>query len=178
MHSDRIFDDLLVGRYISGDRGALDLLIKRWEQKVFRQLVRVTGDALASQDISQEVWVAVIKGLSRLRDRSSFGAWAMRIATLKGYDWIREQQKERRRSEEIKRIDDSEDDNMAEDQLERLITAVSQLPSNQKNILQLFYLDKHNVHEISSILNIPRGTVKSRLFHAREKLKKILNQTS
>ena len=90
-------------------------------------------------------------------------------------DWVRNIQKQRRVGRnEVKESMHAEDGDDS-DRLEQVMKHLQALPEDQKIILTLFYLKGHNIREISEILTIPLGTVKSRLFGAREHLKKKIN---
>ncbi len=167
---EQIFDELLVLRFRSGDEKAMNLLIKRWHSKIKRQVVRHTYEQEVAEDIAQEVWEAVLKGIYQLREPALFGIWALRIASRKAVDWIRSVQKER--SLEI----EAQEETMTEptDEIELLRRGLKLLPDEQRQILNLHYLEKNSVVEISVILDIPAGTVKSRLHAARKRLKELL----
>ena len=71
-------------------------------------------------------------------------------------------------------MNDAEEMNKRNEQIQRLKKAISLLPSTQRMVLSLFYLENYSLKEISGILDISEGTVKSRLFNAREHLKETL----
>ncbi len=170
--ADQIFDELLVLKYREGDKKAMELLIKRWHQKIKRQLNRHTYEQEVAEDLAQEVWEAILKGIYNLREPALFGIWALRIATRKAVDWIRSNQRERKI--EYPQLVESDGGDGEEDVVERLNLAMKKLPDQQRLILMMFYLEKHSVDEISAVLEVPSGTVKSRLFNARKQLKELL----
>jgi len=179
IHPELILDELLVLRSQSGDEKALTVLIRRWHPKLLRQANRHLYDSEVSKDVVQESWQAIMRGIGGLHDSSKFGVWALSITSRKAIDWIRKEQVNRRKkTESILAQDQSISDGT--DQKELMLNKVSVglqgLPHDQKLILSMFYLDGHSLHEISSILNLPAGTVKSRLYYAREHLKKIVRK--
>lgn len=175
----KIADQWLILKYQSGDKKALEILVKKWHSKLLYHAYRLIGDKDIAKDIVQDSWATIIRKIENLQDPQRFPFWANRIVHNKCVDWIRKQQVKRKKEGEMK-LDDmlvitgSEEENK-EQNIQMLIKALSTLPESQKLILTLFYLREQSVKEISLILNIPTGTVKSRLFNAREHLKNILN---
>ena len=134
-----------------------------------------THDLTSSEDIAQESWCVIVRKIGTLRDPNSFGSWAMRIVTRKSLDYLNKNNRERHVLNDLyqDKTEDNTPDNKAS-QLERLRAAIKTLPLGHRQVLRLFYLEEYSLKEISEILEIATGTVKSRLYHAREKLKTIL----
>jgi len=176
-NSEHIFDGLLVLKCQAGDEEALSLLVKRWHQQLLRQANRHLFDTEISKDVVQESWQAIVKGIGKLKEPSKFGVWALSITSRKAIDWIRKKQLSRSRSAtdiSIQLEYESEAESGQEEKLSSMSDALKKLPPEQRIVLSMFYLESMSLVEISFILSIPVGTVKSRLYHAREKLKKIL----
>ncbi len=176
---DHIFDELLVLKCQSGDKKALTLLVKRWHQKLLRQANRHLYDAEESKDVVQDSWQAIIKGLDKLKEPAKFGVWALSITSRKAIDWIRKKQVSRARAADdvvIQKEYSSINENHKEQHLLSVREALKKLPTEQRIVLSMFYLESQSITEIGIILSIPVGTVKSRLYHAREHLKKMLNK--
>ena len=170
-------DYWLLEQYISGHSGALAVLVKRWHGKLCKQAYWYTKDYEASKDIAQECWESVIKKAHNLKDPKKFGSWILSIVKNKSIDWIRKQ-KWSITEIEIHRIDLKErandEANSNAEATDRVLKEVQKLPGNQLIVLKLFYLEEYSLKQISNILKISKGTVKSRLFYAREKLKSTL----
>ena len=170
-----IQDELLVIRCQDGESDALEELIARWRGRLHAHAWSLTRDAEAAADASQEAWMAIARDVRRLSDPSHFGPWAYRIVTHKCSDWIRGRQRRRRlvqgaaerghAAASAASIDDSADD------AARLRVGLDALEPESRAILSMHYLGEMNVNQIATALDIPSGTVKSRLFHAREQLK-------
>lgn len=176
-HPAQIFEELLVLKCQSGDEKSLSILIKRWHPKLIRQANRHLYDMDASKDVVQESWQAIIKGLYTLKDSSKFGVWALSITSRKAIDSIRKKQASRKREEDevafhLEQVTEQGDEK--EILLTKVRIALQELPIDQKVVLSMFYLDNHSLIEISNILDLPTGTIKSRLYYAREHLKKIV----
>lgn len=114
--------------------------------------------------------------IQTLRQANKFGNWGLNIVTRKAIDSIREQNKYRKLNLDIeanlveeKQINTSPLHNL-------VLKEIKGLPNNQQIVLELFYVQGYKLRQIASILNIAIGTVKSRLFMAREKLKTILKE--
>jgi RNA polymerase sigma-70 factor (ECF subfamily) len=101
------------------------------------------------------------------------------IARRKAIDWIRGQQQSRKRTQTMRAETKAKSEmNQTEYETDRQMQfdiAMQQLPATQKMVLNMFYQEHLSLKEISEVLNITEGTVKSRLFYAREKLKNIIN---
>ncbi len=172
-----IFDGLLVLQYRAGDTSALGMLVKRHHSRLCRHAYWFTGDPDLSKDIVQECWSLVIAKMGSLKDPNKFGSWAKTIVSRKSMDYLRALQKEREyisnNSMDISTVN-SEEPRGSERQLELLKSAMKQLSPDHQLVLRLFYLEEHTLIEIGNILELSVGTVKSRLFHSREKLKTII----
>jgi len=174
--SDRAIDGVLVEQYQSGSVKAIPLLVRRWHKRFCEKAFYIVKDADEAKDIAQDCWRTIIDKLETLKDPKSFGGWAMRIVHTKSIDAIRNKQKEWKKKEQFKkeigRLDEPYTERTKLKQ--ELDKAIKQLPIEQQHVITLFYLNEYSLKEIAQLLNIKIGTVKSRLFHAREKLKTIL----
>jgi len=145
-----------------------------------RTLMYHTKDSIPVEDLAQECWYTIIKRLDEVDLKISFDAWALTIVRRKAIDWIREQQRSRRYSKKIKKEFNSKakerNRDKQEEKLAQIDMGIQQLSPTQRIVLTMFYRENLSLQEISTVLDISEGTVKSRLFYARENLKKILNQ--
>jgi RNA polymerase sigma-70 factor (ECF subfamily) len=173
--SDKIFDGLLVLKYRSGNDKALSLLVKRHHSRLCKHANWYIHDIQASKDIAQDCWGIIINKITFLKNPNSFGAWAMKIVTRRSLDYLKKKKINRENQADYHRYSMyDENEQGSESELEELHKAIRFLPANQKIVLRLFYLEGYSIQEISYILEISTGTVKSRLYHSREKLKTIL----
>lgn len=176
---EKILDSWLVMQTREGNKKALTMLVKRWHKKLCRQAYWYTNDMDAAKDIAQDCWPSIIKNLKKLKDTSSFGSWALSIVTRKSIDSLRKNKREKKHLEfyfesNNSRLVDKEDSTADGDAIGLLRASIQNLPVQQQLILNLFYLEELSLKQISEILDIPIGTVKSRLFNAREQLKLII----
>jgi RNA polymerase sigma factor (sigma-70 family) len=130
---------------------------------------RLTDTAEAAQDVTQEAWVAVARGLGGLRDDRAFLPWALAIVTRAAARDLKGRVRERAALAEHAR-DLAQPDTPPPD----LRAAIARLPPAQRVTLALFYLDGLSVAEVATALSIPPGTVKTRLMHARNTLRALL----
>ena len=174
----RSLDEYLVSLSQAGSCEALDGLARRWTPRLLRYAARVLGgsdSAEAARDVVQETWIGAIRGLRGLRDPAQFPAWIYGIATRKCADAIRAKTRRRRfdaqetAGESFRPVESP----TTEQQID-LTTAIRELPPMHRAVVHLFYREELSVEEIASVLGIPTGTVKSRLHHARDALKRQL----
>ena len=176
MTSNKIFDALLVLQYQSGDRKALGMLVKRHHKGFCSHANWYLRDLDTSKDVVQDCWGIIIMKLGNLRDPNSFSSWAMRIVTRKSIDFLRQNKNKREKLSQYQFTNlEGTTNEEKSTEIIQLQQAIKSLPNDQQIVLRLFYTQEYSLVEISNILDISVGTVKSRLFHAREKLKTILN---
>jgi len=171
-----ILTELAVVRVQGGHMSAFETLVKLWHPRLLIYARQKTGSSEAARDVMQNVWIAVTRGLGRLNDPANYRGWIYRIVRNKCADWIRTEQARRKLAERANaQFDqDKNDAGQDEDVIGQIRSTIRTLPEDQRSVLTLFYLDDYSVQEISGILGIPEGTVKSRLFNARKMLKKAL----
>jgi len=173
---DKAVDKQLVEQYQLGDGMALQKLVKRWHKAFCEKAYWLTKDAEASKDIAQESWNTIMVKINTLKNPGSFQSWAFRIVFTKAMDWVRANQRNRNKLESYYRCRDANEEEKDGNETLRkaLLLAVKSLPTEQQMVLRLFYVESYSLKEMSKILKISVGTAKSRLFHAREKLKQQL----
>lgn len=169
--------DLLVLSAQSGQAEAFARLAQAWQPRLFRHACRLTGDREAAREVVQDAWLAIIRGLPRLRDPACFGSWAFCITGRRSADWIRRRQSFRRHSTKLETATGLAGAGPAH-ALDRESTglrdAIRRLAAEDRLLLTLFYLEEFTVPEIAAELRIPPGTVKSRLFTTRARLRALL----
>ena len=166
-----IEDQLLVMDAQDGDVEAMEKLVSRWQKRLWRHAVRLTSDPQAAWDITQQSWVAIIKGRRKLHDAANFRAWSYRIVTNKSMDWIKSNKD--RKHVDIAQVPEIEQAASADTGLLELL---GKLDFRKRAVLCLHYFEQLTIPEISAALKIPKGTVKSRLHNARSELKVLYEQ--
>ncbi|MDO8834144.1 MAG: sigma-70 family RNA polymerase sigma factor [Vicinamibacterales bacterium] len=170
-----VIDDLLVLAAQAGDVGAFERLAARWHPRLLRHARRMTGDSEGARDATQEAWVAIVRGLGRLQDPARFAPWALRITSRRCADWIA--RRRHARSHNAGRDPGSEGTlptGPDADDLSSVRDAIRRLDRSDRLLLAMFYLEGYSVAEIAHACSVPPGTVKSRLFHARERVRAAL----
>ncbi len=174
---EQLLDEMLVRRAQGGEREAFEELIGRWQERLWRHARFLTGHDDAAWDVLQETWIALVQGLRKLHDASRFRAWAYRVVSFKCADWHRGQTRRRRTAEQAPEPPPQPSMAGAIDAATDLGQAMGRLSGEHRAILGLRYLEDFDLTEIAGILDIPVGTVKSRLHYAKQQLRKILERS-
>lgn len=170
---ERIVDELLVLAAQARQVEAFEALARRWHPRLLRHARRLTGDPEGAREAVQEAWVGVAGGLRRLQDPARFGVWALRITTRRCADWIRRRQRERRRTVGLDTAAEAPATTTGGG-LPVVRDLLGRLDPERRALMAMFYVEGLSVAEIAQVLDLPVGTVKSRLFHAREQLRAAL----
>ncbi|PHZ86454.1 RNA polymerase sigma factor [Paremcibacter congregatus] len=172
----QIYTEWLVLRCQDREEEAFAALYRLWSPKLLRHIRQLIRAEDAARDVLQDGWIAIIRGIGKLRDPATFPAWAYRIMTNKSRDWQRKHIREERRDSEAMETEELAPAPAPQDQTDLVRRAVDRLTPDQQKLIQLFYYAELELTEIAATLQIPAGTVKSRLFTARKKLKFILER--
>lgn len=171
----RVLDEYLVVSAKGGDREAFELLARRWNKRLVAHAWRLTGDQEASRDAVQTGWGEIVRGLRRLDDARAFPAWAYRIVSRvcarQVGSLVRQRQLRSALASEPMPSRCGEDEWLVADALR---AAIALLPGEQRAAVALFHFEELSVAEVAVALNVPVGTVKTRLMHARLKLRAAL----
>ncbi len=172
-------DEWLVVRCQLGERQAFDELTEQWSGPVWKYVRRLTGSDDAADDVVQNVWLRVLRGIHKLRDGSKLRAWLFGIARRTLMDRLREQYAAPKVTDideiELPAADDAPDG--VEADLATVERELARLPLVEREVLTLFYLQELSLGEVAEVLGVPVGTVKSRLFRARKLLRHEIERT-
>lgn len=145
-----IIDQLLVMDAQDGNAEALDVLVERWQKRLWQYVLRLTGDTQAAWDVTQQTWLDIIKGLGKLNDPECFKAWVYRIATNKSIDWLKNKRKDQHINLDSIEIDwYQKNDDLPVKEL------IQGLKNDSRAVLSLYYFEQLGISEISVVLNIP-----------------------
>ncbi|WP_037583901.1 RNA polymerase sigma factor [Stigmatella aurantiaca] len=188
-------DDLtLVKRVRDGDQRAFKLLVERYQRKVYAVALGMLKDKEEAMDVSQEAFVKVYKYLDHFKGDSSFYTWLYRITVNICIDLIRKRTGaggEAVEFDETQVMDVSQANigalgsrlgtnpqksALRRELAEKIQEALATVPEKHRAILLLREIEGMSYEELSRTLDIPKGTVMSRLFHARTKVQKILSE--
>jgi RNA polymerase sigma-70 factor, ECF subfamily len=173
-------DQQLVLDLQQGSLEALGSLYDRHKQLVYRTALAITGDAEAASDLLQDVFLRLHRFADRVDTARPLEPWLYRVTTNLAYTWVKQRQRWYRPLEDIAEWFSGGKRNslqqMAEmdDELRQVSQAISTLILPQRLVVVLYYLNDLSIQEISEILDVPVGTVKSRLHYGRQALKKQL----
>ena len=171
----RALDAYLVASARLGDRHAFGILVRRWNGKLLAHAWRLLRDDEGAKDAVQEGWAEMLRGLPRLRDDGAFAAWAYRIVSRRCARQIGRVQAGRRLAEEMAAHPDEEGASESSFLDAAIVhNAIAALPVEQRVAVALFYLEDLSVAEVAVALDVPAGTVKTRLMHARRKMRSAL----
>jgi len=174
-NAERVFDEYLAASARAGDRQSFERLARRWRPKLLAHAYRLTGDMEAAKDVAQDGWCDITKGLKQLNDTAAFPAWAYRIVTRRAADRVRRTVRDRDGVNAFAaepRLD-AEHTSAMEAKVDAgpLNHALTALPPEQRAVVALHYSEGFSVAEIAVALSVPAGTIKTRLMHARRKLR-------
>lgn len=177
-------DQKLVERVQNGDKHAFDMLVVKYESRVMSLVQRLVRDHHEAQDIAQEAFIKAYRALPRFRGDSAFYTWLYRIAVNTAKNHL--VSKGRRPAIEGVELEeaevvgipklqdiDSPERQLLRDELEEVIySAINQLPDDLKTAITLREFEGLSYEEISQVMDCPVGTVRSRIFRAREAIDK------
>lgn len=161
-------DALLVVRAQLGDRRALGELVGHWHDPLWRYVRHLVNGPGLADDVSQEAWVGVFKSLPGLREPERFAPWLFTIARRS----VMKRLKDSYRPESLAETDRTVEDHAAA-VLNRaqVVEGLALLPVLEREVLILFYLHDLALEDCAQVLEVPTGTVKSRLSRARRLLR-------
>lgn len=178
----QVLTELLVLRAQGGQDDAVGLLVHAWHDRLLRHAQRMAGHDEAGRDVMQEAWLDIVRGLIQLDDPSRFGPWAYRIVTRRCARWIGGEQRRRQVEQDSQTHRGGESDASASgeagDDADAVRVALRRMPAEQRAILELRYVENYGIAEIAEALGVAVGTVKSRLFHARQHLREIFTKVT
>ncbi|MCJ8168599.1 RNA polymerase sigma factor RpoE [Atopomonas sediminilitoris] len=180
-------DQALVERVQKGDKRAFDLLVLRYQHRILSLVQRFVRDPHEAQDVAQEAFIKAYKALANFRGDSAFYTWLYRIAinTAKNYLVA----KGRRPPDADVSAEDAEfydgdhalkdmespERNLLRDEIEQTVhKVIRQLPEDLRTALTLREFEGLSYEDIASVMQCPVGTVRSRIFRAREAIDKAL----
>lgn len=173
---EKTLERYLVAAARTGGRRAAGHLVALRGPRLLAHARRLLGEAEVARDVVQEAWVEILRGLNGLRDDSAFLPWALQITSRRVAREIKRRQKVRQLDEAWAGQADLStpaDDGQGIDAL-KVRRAIAALPPAQRATVALFYLEDLRVAEVAQALDVPVGTVKTRLMHARAALRRAL----
>jgi RNA polymerase sigma-70 factor (ECF subfamily) len=180
-------DQALVERVQQGDRSAFDMLVVRYQHKVVKLIMRYVRDQAEAQDVAQEAFIKAYRAIPRFRGDSAFYTWLYRIAinTAKNhlvaakrrpldYNMDIQDPEQYDMHARLKDVDTPEGTLLSEEIRETVNQAIEALPEDLRTAIMLRELEGMSYEEIATAMECPVGTVRSRIFRAREAIDKRL----
>ncbi|MFP4113107.1 MAG: RNA polymerase sigma factor [Spirochaetota bacterium] len=171
---------LLVERARAGDREAFGLIVHRYVERVYRVAYSVVRNAEDASDVAQDTFVRAYRGIDRFDTSRPIFPWLYQIARNLGINRL---ERTRKRETSLPDFDtlvasdgDPEAAAVATDEAARIRAAVAQLSAQHRLVIELNHFQECSYKEMAEILDVPIGTVMSRLYNARRKLKEILHE--
>ncbi len=174
-------DEELVLRVQQGDKKAFDLLVIKYQHKIVQLVNRYVRDPSEAQDVAQEAFIKAYRALPEFRGESAFYTWMYRIAINTAKNFLMARSRRSSDSEvdvlEAEQIEnapqlqglDTPEQLLLNDEILKIVhETIDALPEEMKMAIMLRELDGMSYEEIAQIMNCPIGTVRSRIFRARE----------
>ena len=175
-----IYDEVTALRRAKrGDQEAFAWLVETYQGPVYRLVLRMGLRPADAEEAAQNAFVAAWRGLPAFRGDAKFSTWLYRLATNAAIDFLRREKKHTDHADidELEQPDDGPSPQETVERSERtaaIRTAVAALPEQYRQVLLLRYMQELSYEEIGRALNLPEGTVKSRINRAKGQLKELL----
>lgn len=172
----RALEAYLVAAARHGNRKAIAQLFELRGPRLLAHATRLLGERDGAQDVVQDAWADILRSIGSLRDVNAFLPWALRIVSRRVARDISRRQRSRKLARDYAQEMDGTVPEQGPAAADGYVVrqALRQLPKEQAATLALFYLEDLSVTEVATALDVPVGTVKTRLMHARRKLREEL----
>lgn len=174
-------DQLLVERVQKGDKKAFDLLISKYQHRIISLVARYVSDQTEALDVAQEAFIKAYRAIDRFRGDSAFYTWLYRIAINTAKNWL-VARKRRPPSSDIDAVDAEQYDmdsrlkeqgtpenELMRDEIRRTVyDTIAELPDDLRTAIMLREMEGMSYEDIAITMDCPIGTVRSRIFRARE----------
>ena len=181
-------DPELVERFINGDQEAFAELVRRYQKKIYSLAFRILGDHLDADEVVQETFVRVYRRRKELKPVAYFSTFLVRIATNFAIDLLRKRRGHTGMADDASLLPGNVQSDLArrvatpsewyenKELMQEVHRALEQLPPRQRVTAILHDVEGYSTAEVAQVLNCPEATVRSNLFIARNKLRKILRE--
>ena len=178
--SKAIADKILVERVKSGDKAAFDLLVLKYQQRIVNLVSRFVRNPADALDVTQEAFIKAYRAMPNFRGESAFYTWLYRIAVNTAKNYLAVQARRPTSDQDISEIEQIEGNSALKEQAtpenlllrdeiqQTIIDAIENLPDELRVAITLREVDGLSYEEIAAAMDCPIGTVRSRIFRARE----------
>jgi RNA polymerase sigma-70 factor, ECF subfamily len=171
-------DQRLIARVARDDDAALKGLFLRHQNRVFRFIQRIVRNEAVAEELTNEVFLDVWQHAKSYEGRSSVTTWILAMAHNRAVSALRKRREEAWNEDEAMDIPDGADNSevvvQKADKGRLLRQCLEALPADQREIMDLVYYHERSIAEVSTILGLPEGTVKTKMFNARKRLSELL----
>jgi RNA polymerase sigma-70 factor (ECF subfamily) len=171
-------DELLLQSIAAGDKSAMRVLYQRYNVRIYRFILRLVGNAELAEDIMSVVFLEVWRCAGRFKAESQVVTWLLAIARHKAISALRRRPEPQLDDHMAAALADPRDDPEAQmdqkDRCEIVQKCLTQLSPCQREIIDLVYYHEKSVKEVAQIVGVPEGTVKTRMFYARQHMSRLL----
>ncbi|MEX2171124.1 MAG: sigma-70 family RNA polymerase sigma factor [Pirellulales bacterium] len=174
--ADRLYEQVLLLRCQAGDEAAFVEIVAGYDPRLRYFLRKLVHQAHLVDDLLQEVWLDVHRGLPKLKELAAFRAWLYRIARDRAVRYLRKKEHVTALPEDFELLEVDET-NFTADDVAHIHTALDKIPTAQREVLVLRYLEEMPYEEIARVISAPPGTVRSRLHYAKHALRHELERT-
>jgi RNA polymerase sigma-70 factor (ECF subfamily) len=169
----RVYERLLVVRLQLGDAEAFREVVESYGPRLGYFLRKTLGATGEVEDVLQEVWCDVVRGVPRLADPGAFPAWLYRVARDRAFRQLRRRREPTQFVDEID-VAEEPDDDFSDEDAGRVHAALDRLAPEHREVLVLRFLEEMPYEEIARVVGCPVGTVRSRLHYAKRALRHAL----
>jgi RNA polymerase sigma-70 factor (ECF subfamily) len=174
-------DEALIDLIADGDKRAMQVLYARHNVRVYRFILRLTGNQTLAEDLVSEVFLDVWRQAEGFESKSQVSTWLLAIARYKALSALRRRTDEPLDDDMAATIEDTADDpETAVNTKDRAIIiqkCLTQLSPAHREVIDLVYYHEKSVDEVAQIVGVPPATVKTRMFYARSKMADLLKQS-
>jgi RNA polymerase sigma-70 factor, ECF subfamily len=175
--ADRLYERLLVLRCQTGDHAAFAALVERYSPRLRYYLRKMLEDGKADiEDILQDIWFDVFRAAPRLADPAAFPAWLYRIARNRTALRRRNKPRLSRPLVEADLADESDDEDYATADADRVHAALNDLAPEHREVLVLRFLEEMSYEDVAQVVGCPLGTIRSRIHYAKQALRRVLER--
>jgi len=165
--------ETIVHRCQDGERAAFEELFEMYQPRLKYYVRRLNNDGIHVDDILQDIWLTVVKEIKKLKEAKVFAVWLYRIARNKVYDGFRHKEEFAVLPEEDELpISDCDEPTFDADDAEKLHIALNKLKSYHREVLTLSFIEQMSYQSIAEVIGCGIGTVRSRIFYAKQALRK------
>ena len=181
----KLEDHRLINQAKEGDQKSFEALLNKYRNLVYHVMFKMVANTQEAEDLTQEAFIKAFKALTSFNEEFAFSTWLMKIATNNCIDYLRKKKLRvfsidepvKYKDEELQfEIPDEEPSPekqlLTEERSKYINNAIDSLPPRYRHVIVLRHKEEKSYEDISEILDLPLGTVKARIFRAREMLNK------